>query len=164
MQRAEINELLTKAKELLREEVTGISYTTWIKDFEIEDISGNTITIVAPDDVHKNALETRYLSLIKNTFNFITNIDYDVKVIDLQAIGESSSPQTLHNQGFPNVIASSNLNPKYTFDSFVVGNNNRFAVAAALAVAEAPATAYNPLFLYGGPGLGKTHLMHAIRK
>ena len=159
MQRAEINELLTKAKELLKSEVTEISYRTWIKDFEIEDISNNNIIILTQNSVQKNMLESRYLPVIQNTFNFLTNINYEIKVISEEERGEEG---TSYSQETPSVYPNSNLNPKYTFDSFVIGDNNRFAAAAALAVAEAPGKAYNPLFLYGGVGLGKTHLMHAI--
>lgn len=157
MQRAEINELNTKAKELLKTEVTGISYSTWISNIEIFSVDDTTITIMAQNIVHKDMLESRYLSLLKNTFSFITHKNYDVKIICEEDMPKDEAPVIPTNT--PN---SSNLNPKYTFNSFVVGNNNSFAHAAALAVAEAPATAYNPLFLYGGVGLGKTHLMHAI--
>ena len=157
MQKAEINELNTKAKELLKTEVTGISYSTWISNIEIFSVDDTTITIMAQNIVHKDMLESRYLSLLKNTFSFITHKNYDVKIICEEDMPKDEAPVIPTNT--PN---SSNLNPKYTFNSFVVGNNNSFAHAAALAVAEAPATAYNPLFLYGGVGLGKTHLMHAI--
>ena len=157
MQKAEISELNTKAKELLKTEVTGISYSTWISNIEIFSVDDTTITIMAQNIVHKDMLESRYLSLLKNTFSFITHKNYDVKIICEEDMPKAEAPVIPTNT--PN---SSNLNPKYTFNSFVVGNNNSFAHAAALAVAEAPATAYNPLFLYGGVGLGKTHLMHAI--
>ena len=157
MQKAEINELNTKAKELLKTEVTGISYSTWISNIEIFSVDDTTITIMAQNIVHKDMLESRYLSLLKNTFSFITHKNYDVKIICEEDMPKDEAPVIPTNT--PN---SSNLNQKYTFNSFVVGNNNSFAHAAALAVAEAPATAYNPLFLYGGVGLGKTHLMHAI--
>ena len=157
MQKAEINELNTKAKELLKTEVTGISYSTWISNIEIFSVDDSTITIMAQNIVHKDMLESRYLSLLKNTFSFITHKNYDVKIICEEDMPKDEAPVIPTNT--PN---NSNLNPKYTFNSFVVGNNNSFAHAAALAVAEAPATAYNPLFLYGGVGLGKTHLMHAI--
>lgn len=157
MQKAEINELNTKAKELLKTEVTGISYSTWISNIEIFSVDDTTITIMAQNIVHKDMLESRYLSLLKNTFSFITHKNYDVKIICEEDMPKAEAPVIPTNT--PN---SSNLNPKYTFNSFVVGNNNSFAHAAALAVGEAPATAYNPLFLYGGVGLGKTHLMHAI--
>lgn len=157
MQKAEINELNTKAKELLKTEVTGISYSTWISNIEIFSVDDTIITIMAQNIVHKDMLESRYLSLLKNTFSFITHKNYDVKIICEEDMPKDEAPVIPTNT--PN---NSNLNPKYTFNSFVVGNNNSFAHAAALAVAEAPATAYNPLFLYGGVGLGKTHLMHAI--
>lgn len=159
MQRAEIDALLKKAQELLVTEITPISYTTWVKDIEIGDISNNLITILVPNEIHKNMLDSRYVPVIKNTFIFLTNINYEV-VVAIKADG--STEEVLDHSQNSYVSSSFNLNPKYTFDSFVVGNNNRFAAAAALAVAEAPATAYNPLFLYGGVGLGKTHLMHAI--
>ena len=159
MQRAEIVELLTKAKELLKSEVTEISYRTWIKDIEIEDITNNTIIILTQNSVQKNMLESRYLPVIQNTFNFLTNINYEIKIISEEEKGDVNNSSV---QDSSSVYPNSNLNPKYTFDSFVIGDNNRFAAAAALAVAEAPGKAYNPLFLYGGVGLGKTHLMHAI--
>ena len=159
MQKAEMNELLVKAKELLKAEVTGISYNTWIRDMEIQSIENNVITILTATKMQKESLEARYLDLIKNTFAFITNIDYTIKVISEEDLKETSNSSN-YTKEFS--YQQGNLNAKYTFDSFVVGNSNRFAHAAALAVAEAPATAYNPLFLYGGVGLGKTHLMHAI--
>ena len=161
MQKEELNELLTKAKELLKNEVTKISYETWIRDLDIDSAENGNIVLVANNAFQKESIISRYHDLFRNTFNYITNKNCEISVILKDDVTEDKNvvlnqPNT--NSSYPN----STLNPKYTFDTFVVGNNNRFAHAAALAVAEAPATAYNPLFIYGGVGLGKTHLMHAI--
>ena len=156
----EANELLTKAKELLKDETTKISYETWIKNLEIQNAENGNIVLVASSSFQKEAIYSRYHDLLTNTFNFITNKDCNISIISKDEIESDDSMSS----DFSSNLGNSNptLNPKYTFDTFVVGNNNRFAHAAALAVAEAPATSYNPLFLYGGVGLGKTHLMHAI--
>lgn len=156
----EANELLTKAKELLKEETTTISYETWIKNLEIQNAENGNIVLIASSSFQKEAIYSRYHDLLTNTFNFITNRDCNVTIISKDEI----QPDDLldPNSGVSCGNSNPTLNPKYTFESFVVGNNNRFAHAAALAVAEAPATSYNPLFLYGGVGLGKTHLMHAV--
>ena len=163
MDNKELNELLTKAKDLLKDEVTKISYETWIKDLEIESAENGNIVLVANTVFQKDSIMSRYYDLFKNTFRFLTNKEWDINVIlksdDSTPMQETSNLEQSTNSY---VNPNSNLNPKYTFDTFVVGNNNRFAHAAALAVAEAPAKSYNPLFVYGGSGLGKTHLMHAI--
>ena len=157
----ELNELLTKAKDLLKDEVTKISYETWIKDLELQSMDNNTIVLVAHTQFQKDSIMSRYYELFKNTFKYLTNKEWDITVI-LNEDNEDEQESSISQVGQYTQTLNSNLNPKYTFESFVVGNNNRFAHAAALAVAEAPATSYNPLFLYGGVGLGKTHLMHAI--
>ena len=163
MNNKELSELLTKAKDLLKDEVTKISYETWIKDLEIESAENGNIVLVANTVFQKDSIMSRYYDLFKNTFRFLTNKEWDINVIlksdDSTPMQENSNLEQSTNSY---VNQNSNLNPKYTFDTFVVGNNNRFAHAAALAVAEAPAKSYNPLFVYGGSGLGKTHLMHAI--
>ena len=157
------NDLLTKAKDLLKEEMTTISYTTWIKNMEIDSIVDNKITLIALSDMQKDALETRFYDLICNTFNFITNKTCDIKIIEkTEDTKEIISTEEKKDFTTTENYSSTFLNPKYTFDNFVIGNSNKFAQAAAYAVSETPATTYNPLYIYGGVGLGKTHLMHAI--
>ena len=156
----ELNELLTKAKELLKNEVTKISYETWIKNLEIQSFDNDIVVLVASSGFQKESIQSRYYDLLTNTFNFITNKECQINIISKDELQEEEAINLPNDVGYG--YSNSTLNPKYTFDTFVVGNNNRFAHAAALAVAEAPATSYNPLFIYGGVGLGKTHLMHAI--
>lgn len=152
----DINELLNNAKMLLDDSLTGITYDTWIAPLEIVSMTEDTITLSAPSSFHVDQVK-RYNDAIVNSFKFLTHKIYKISFTTKQENDKLSS--RTDNTFF---IQNSNLNPKYTFDSFVIGDNNRFAHAAALAVAEAPGTSYNPLFIYGGVGLGKTHLMHAI--
>ena len=163
---AELKNLLIEAKELLKNEMTDISFNTWIKELEIDSFNDNNIVLVVNSDFKKEIIESRYYDLILNTFEYITKRKCSISIIikDKDDLNEDEKNDTQYVTSFNNISESlnSSLNKKYTFDNFVVGNNNRFAHAAALAVAEAPATSYNPLFLYGGVGLGKTHLMHAI--
>ena len=159
----ELNDLLTKAKELLKEETTKISYETWIKGLEIQSENNGTIVLLTSNEFQKNIVESKYKDLLTNTFNFLTNKDCNVTIVSREGLANLSKNSDENNIiEAPINYVSTNLNPKYTFATFVVGNNNKFAHAAALAVAEAPASSYNPLFIYGGVGLGKTHLMHAI--
>lgn len=163
----EKDELLNQAKELLKEEVTQIAYETWFSPMVITEITDTKIVLKASSPYAKEMLETRYADLVLNTFKFITNRDWTISVFAMEDGKniESSGVIVSNNQDIQDTeIETSNrtLNPKYTFDTFVVGNNNRFAHAAAIAVGDKPGESYNPLFLYGGVGLGKTHLMQAI--
>ena len=160
------NELLNQAKDLLKNEMTNISFTTWIKTLEIGNIYDNKIELITSNAMQTDAIKSRYYDLIINTFNFLTNKSWQLEIID-SSDASAQNVQEAFDNSFDNLTSSpeyskTSLNPKYTFDTFVVGNNNRFAHAAALAVAEAPSSMYNPLFIYGGVGLGKTHLMQAI--
>ena len=157
-----INDLLIKAKDLLKNETTQITFDTWIQPLEIKSFNDNNVILIASTSFQKDTLESRYLDLITNTFNFITNKKCNVVIkLENEAI-EDIAPE--NNNVFINnkTILNSGLNPKYTFDTFVVGNNNKFAQAAAMGVAENPGSKYNPFFIFGGVGLGKTHLMQAI--
>lgn len=163
----EKDELLNQAKELLKEEVTQIAFETWFGPMEITEITDTSIVLKASSPYAKEMLETRYADLILNTFKFITNRDWTISVFAIEAgkkvESESGIISNNHESQDPDIETSNRtLNPKYTFETFVVGNNNRFAHAAAIAVGDKPGESYNPLFLYGGVGLGKTHLMQAI--
>ena len=158
----DISELWRQTLGLLEQEISQISFKTWIQGpIEPIKISGNTVVLKIEDSFIKDMVEKRYLSLIENTVKHIAGDEYKVNIIlgDEEFIGEKAPEE---KQEKPKSTFESNLNPKYVFNSFVVGNSNRMAHAASLAVAEAPAKAYNPFFLYGGVGLGKTHLMHSI--
>lgn len=157
----QLSELWHRAIELLKSELTEISFNTWINTIEPISMNSNTISLGVPSDFNKGILDSRYSTLIKNAIKQITYKDYDIVFLGPSQENSRKYGQADFN-GNNEEVAASILNPKYTFDTFVIGNSNRFAHAAALAVAESPAKAYNPLFLYGGVGLGKTHLMHAI--
>ncbi|WP_055106443.1 chromosomal replication initiator protein DnaA [Paenibacillus ihumii] len=140
------------------------SFDTWFKATKVVSLTDDSIVISAPTTFAVEWLESRYTKLVATTV-----YEYLDKQVDVSFVIEESAPaeQTQKQKETPAPVAveepiSHMLNPKYTFDTFVIGSGNRFAHAASLAVAEAPARAYNPLFLYGGVGLGKTHLMHAI--
>lgn len=153
----ETKELCTKVKEELKKEMTNISYETWAKNIEIHKISNDTVTLLVPSAFHKDSLQTRYHDLIFNTFRFLTNKEYKIVIYSEEDLENQSKEEVVTNTKSnvnPSYINTS-LIPKYTFENFVIGDNNRFAQAAALAVADKPATSYNPLFLYGGVGLRK---------
>ena len=160
------DELLNKLKELLEDEVSKISFETWIKPLGIRAIEKDNIVFTTVSEYQKDFIENKFNSLIFNTLRYITNKDWTFSVIDLSKETEENNNIIADKKSnVPETELESNhstLNPKYTFETFVVGNNNRFAHAAALAVGNEPGKSYNPLFLYGGVGLGKTHLMHAI--
>jgi chromosomal replication initiator protein len=157
---AQLINLWDRTLELLKDELTEISFNTWIKTIEPISIKNDTIELGVPAEFNKGILENRYLALIKNAIIQTTSRKYELIFV----INSKDSPQVKKTpaQGIYEENGVMLLNPKYTFDTFVIGNGNRLAHAASVAVAESPAKAYNPLFLYGGVGLGKTHLMHAI--
>ena len=160
-----LTETWEKAMNIIKGELTEVSFNTWIKSINPISLENNLLKLAVPNDFTKGILESRYKNLIVNALKLLTSKKYNIDFIVTtdEKIEETKKNQ---NNNKPNIVVndkmSTMLNPKYTFDSFVIGNSNRFAHAASLAVAEAPAKAYNPLFIYGGVGLGKTHLMHAI--
>jgi chromosomal replication initiator protein len=146
--------LWTNILTSLKGEMQPSSFDTWLSSAQLTDFKDNTLTISVANEFCKEWIEDRYFRLIRNIAQSILRrpISLTLKVSD--------SPDANNDLLSLNPLVP--LNPKYTFDTFVIGNGNRFAHAAALAVAESPAKSYNPLFLYGGSGLGKTHLMHAV--
>ena len=158
-----IEEVLNQAKELLKDEMSQISHKTWIEPLKIASIVDNNVTLVSEDSFKRDMADTKFHDLIMNTFSVILQKNCTLSIICRDEIPEVEEKKIeIQSVSNNNQYFGTSLNPKYNFSTFVVGDNNRFAHAASLAVAEAPATAYNPLFLYGGVGLGKTHLMHAI--
>ncbi|HLR14313.1 MAG TPA: chromosomal replication initiator protein DnaA [Bacillota bacterium] len=161
-----LDELWTAALELIAEKISKPSFDTWLKNTKPKGFIDDTLTIGVPNDFARDWLEGRYTDLIIDTLFQLTGSTFSIKfVIPEKEQASEESPIKPVQQPVINDIHDSSktmLNPKYTFDSFVIGAGNRFAHAASLAVAEAPAKSYNPLFIYGGVGLGKTHLMHAI--
>ncbi len=152
-----------EALKVLEEESSAVSYETWILPIIPCGIDGNTFILQVENGFFKEMLEKRHLPVIRNAIKFISKKEYDILIVTEEE-QRSSNHGKKENSPRPKKENESarNLNPKYVFDSFVVGNSNRMAHAASLAVAESPAQAYNPLFLYGNSGLGKTHLMHSI--
>ena len=154
-----LNEIWNRAKDLLKEETTAITYETWIQPLELRSIEDNVVILYAGNTFQRETIESKYIDLLTNTFNFVTNkkCKLFIKLKEEEKDFLNTAPKTNTKQ-----LLNSGLNTKYTFSSFVVGNNNKFAQAAAMGVADNPGSKYNPFFIYGGVGLGKTHLMHAI--
>jgi chromosomal replication initiator protein len=140
------------------------NFETWLKDTQLVEIDDNQFRIAAPNGFARDWLDNRYRPLISQTLARVVGGSVQVEFVVADAPGPAPE-QAAEDQILPPVSAGGNavnLNPRYTFSNFIVGSANRLAHAAALSVAERPGHAYNPLFLYGGVGLGKTHLMHAI--
>ncbi len=164
-----IRENWTTIKETLRREysLSDISYHTWVEPLEFHNIEDDTVNIIIPSDqAHAlNYISNKYKSFFQVTITEMFDHEYAINFI-LEKDAKAQDIYDMHvNISTPiyNInYENANLIPKYKFDTFVVGSNNKFAHSASLAVAESPGEAYNPLYLYGGAGLGKTHLMHSI--
>ena len=153
-------------KENLKQEcdLTVVSFDTWIKPLEILSVEGDTVKITVKEenanmfvDYLTRKFQTFFQVVIANTTGFVCNVEF------VSPSKQDMTKQSIQRKDYLTLASmNANLNPRYTFETFVVGANNKFAHAASLAVAESPAERYNPLFIYGGVGLGKTHLMHSI--
>jgi chromosomal replication initiator protein len=142
----------------LREALNETTYRTWFGDVSGAELGDETFVLSVPNDFTREWIETHFLDLVRAAVRDAGGHERQVTL----AVPDSAERIAVADEPEPRLAPSAGMNPKYTFDSFVIGSSNRFAHAAALAVAEAPAQAYNPLFIYGGTGLGKTHLMQAI--
>ena len=160
------DQILLHIKE--EHELTDVSFKTWLLPTEPYDVKGNTLQILVPDIHFLGYIKRKYGFLLQITIEELTGIECELEFVTLEQVGarqEEADKSQLINRALEvnrQVIQNANLNPRYTFDSFVVGANNNLAHAASLAVAESPGEIYNPLFIDGGVGLGKTHLMHSI--
>ena len=164
-----IKENWTTVKEAVRREysLSDISYHTWVEPLEFHNVVNDVVSIIIPSDqAHAlNYISSKYKSFFQVTITEMFDHPYDINFIlekDVKAEEPAENEMAVPNQIYGINYEDAHLNPKYKFDTFVVGSNNKFAHSASLAVAESPGEAYNPLYIYGGPGLGKTHLMHSI--
>lgn len=174
-------EIWSQALEILQEEISPVGYKTYVDVMIPRLVDENTLCFLSPSNYHIDICKKRYLDLIQNTLTFLTkksyNIIFEAKDIIPESTQEEVNTVEIQENKFtkePNkpvqtpIVNTTNtnevegLNPRYTFENFIIGSNNRFAHAASVAVYENPGKKYNPLFIYGGVGLGKTHLMQAI--
>ena len=162
------NILWSKILDEIKNELTSLAFDTWFKETELYDINNGKAYIIVPMPIHKKHLIDNYSNLIDKKMTDIAGISYELIFLLREEIEENTHNNSIEetneekSDNKHDEQINSNLNQKYTFENFIVGNSNKFAHAAALSVAENPGKIYNPLFLYGNSGLGKTHLMHAI--
>ena len=164
-----MDQILEKWDEILmtvktEHDISDIAFNTFLRPLEFYGVTGNTAYILVPSEqLGLSYISKKYYLPLKVAITEITGTEYEIKfILPEQAKSIASSPNKQKKPFYSEAASKSNLNSNYTFDTFVVGSNNRFAHSASLAVAESPGEIYNPLFIYGGVGLGKTHLMHSI--
>lgn len=164
----QVSDIWSNLLEKIKNEINSLSFKTWFEETELLSIENGIATIIVPLPIHKSHINNNYKDIINSIFEELTGHSYELELLLPEEVKIEEKvnieEEKVHNDISPvsNNFISSNLNSKYTFDTFIIGDSNRFAHAAALAVAENPGSIYNPLFIYGNSGLGKTHLMHAI--
>ena len=146
----------------VQENISPMLYETWFMETELVDLKDNHARVLVPMHVHKKHLKENYNDLIEEIFTELTGTNFHFDYYTKEELENDTTIDT-NEVGVPSIVQyETNLNPNYTFENFIVGESNKFAKATSLAVAEKPGLMYNPLFIYGNSGLGKTHLMHAI--
>ena len=165
----QVADIWSNLLDKIKTEINSLSFKTWFEETQLLSIENGVATIVVPLPIHKSHIYNNYKDIINSIFEELTGQTYDLELLlpEEVKIEEENEKDEENTHGdnreiVNNNFISSNLNSKYTFETFIIGDSNRFAHAAALAVAENPGSIYNPLFIYGNSGLGKTHLMHAI--
>ncbi len=158
----EINNIWDTFLKKVKTNLAPMLYDAWFSETKLLSLNNNKATVLVPLLIHKKHLAENYNTLIENIFNEVTSSNFIFEYLTKEEIEEKKDKKGFLESNKTIEIFQSNLNPKYLFDNFVIGDSNKFAKTTALAVAEQPGTMYNPLFIYSNSGLGKTHLMHAI--
>ncbi|MBP1581506.1 MAG: chromosomal replication initiator protein DnaA [Oscillospiraceae bacterium] len=169
----DLAELFQYVKETIKNtgNLSDMVYNLWIKDLELVSFNGTTAVLSVNAELKKNLLETRYMDNLRGAFHDVTGVDVEVQIVVINPAARGAAAAPVQETASPAVsyqpqpmmeINRQNGDYEYTFETFIVGTSNKFAHAACLAVAQNPGKGYNPLFIYGGSGLGKTHLLYAI--
>lgn len=159
-----VDELWTNFLNAIQKEINSASFNAWFNDLKLLNVENDSMTIQVPMEIHKKILGDNYYSLMEEILFNLSGITYTIKFVleeELKEIQANTTPISTENTKVEE-LWESNLDKSLNFDNYIVGNTNRFAKVAGMAVAEQPGKIHNPLFIYGKSGLGKTHLMHAI--